>query len=88
MYESENGRLVYPTGKVWVRFAKGTDVRNRTSELAGAGFTIESIPKYALHGAFVVANDPAAALNGMERLRAIDGVEHVEAQVLREAARR
>lgn len=88
MYESPNGRLVYPTGKVWVRFAEGTDARDRAADLAAAGFTIDSIPGYAPHGAFVTAGNAAAALNGLEKLRALDGVEHVEPQVVQEASRR
>ena len=88
VYESPNGRLVYPTGKVWVRFAEGTDARERAADLAAAGFTIDSIPGYAPHGAFVVAGDAAAALKGLEKLRALDGVEHVEPQVVQEASRR
>jgi hypothetical protein len=35
-----------------------------------------------------VAEDAATALSGLERLRALDGVEHVEPQVVQEAARR
>jgi hypothetical protein len=88
VYESPDGALVYPTGKVWVRFAKGTDPRDRNADLAAAGFTLESVPGYAPHGAFVRAADAASALNGMEKLRAIEGVEHVEPQVLRQASRR
>jgi hypothetical protein len=88
VYESPDGALVYPTGKVWIRFAKGTDAHDRAADLAAAGFTIESVPGYAPHGAFVVAGDAATALNGMEQLRAMEGVEHVEPQVLREASRR
>ena len=88
VYESENGRLVFPTGKVWVRFAKGTDARDRAADLATAGYTIDSVPGYAPHGAFVVGEDAAAALTGLERLRALAGVEHVEPQVVQHAARR
>lgn len=88
MYESPNGRLVYPTGKVWVRFAKGIDARDRTADLAGAGYTIETSPGYAPHGAFVVAADAASALKEMEKLRSLEGVEHVEPQLVQEASRR
>jgi hypothetical protein len=88
VYESENGRLVFPTGKVWVRFARETDVRDRAADLAAAGYSIENVPGYAPHGAFVVGEDAAAALNGLERLRALEGVEHVEPQVVQQAARR
>jgi hypothetical protein len=88
VYESENGRLVYPTGRVWVRFARGIDPRDRAADLAEAGFTIETIPGYAPHGAYVIAGDAASALSGLERLRAVDGVEHVEPQVVQEASRR
>jgi hypothetical protein len=88
VYESPDGALVYPTGKVWVRFAKGTDARARAADLEAAGFTLESVPGYAPHGAFVTAEDVASALNGMEKLRALDGVEHVEPQVLRDMSHR
>jgi hypothetical protein len=88
VYESENGRLVYPTGRVWVRFAPGTDPGDRAADLAAAGFTIETIPGYAPHAAWVTAGDAASALHGLERLRAMEGVEHVEPQVVQEASRR
>ena len=88
VYESEHGRLVYPTGRVWVRFAKGIDARDRADDLAAAGFTIESIPGYAPHGAFVTAADAASALVHFGKLRMLEGVEHVEPQVVQAASRR
>jgi hypothetical protein len=89
VYESTaGGRLVYPTGTVWVRFSKGTDARGRAADLKHAGFRIAQSPGYAPHGAFVTAVDAAWALSHLEALRAIDGVEVVEPQMLVEASAR
>jgi hypothetical protein len=82
------GQLVYPTGSVWVRFAEGIDAKSRAADLERAGFRIERSPGYAPNGAFVTAGDTAYALSHLDALRAIEGVEHVEPQMLREASLR
>jgi hypothetical protein len=81
-------RLMFPTNRVWVRFAEGTSARDRASDLERAGFRIEESPGYAPHGAFVVADEPGFALAHLDALRSIEGVEVVEPQMLSEASRR
>ena len=62
----------------------------RRSALATAGFTLESVPAYAAHAAWVrpASGQLADALTGFERLRAVPGVENAEPQFETEAARR
>jgi hypothetical protein len=89
VYESAaGGQLVYPTGSVWIRFAEGTDAKSRAADLERAGYRIERSPGYAPHGAFVTASDAAFALAHLDALRAIDGIEAVEPQMLGEASAR
>ncbi len=47
---------------------------------------IESSPAYARSGAYLVADDPAAALSRFDDLQAVKGVERVEPQMLVEAS--
>jgi hypothetical protein len=72
-----------PTGRVWVRFADGVDAAGRAAALEGAGYRIERIPGYAANAAYVRADDVATSLQGLERLRALPDVEHVEPEMLR-----
>ena len=84
------GAPATPTGRVFVRFADGTDARAKADALAAAGFTLESVPAYAPHAAWVrpASGELADALTGFERLRELPGVENVEPQFESEAARR
>jgi hypothetical protein len=84
------GAAAIPTGRVFVRFAEGTDARARADALAAAGFTLEAVPAYARHAAWVrpASGRLADALTGFESLRALPGVENVEPQFETEAARR
>ena len=77
-------------GSRFVRFAEGTDARAKADALATAGFTLESVPAYAAHAAWVrpASGQLADALTGFERLRAVPGVENAEPQFETEAARR
>lgn len=80
--------LAYPTGTVWIRFADGIDASTRAADLKNAGFHIESSPSYARNGAYVVADDVATALSRLDDLRAVEGVEIVEPQMLVRASNR
>ena len=80
--------LAYPTGSIWVRFRDGIDASSRAADLGRAGYRIESSPPYAPNGAFVTAEDAATALSGLESLRAVEGMEHVEPQLLVEGGHR
>ena len=84
------GAAATPTGRVFVRFVAGTDARAKADALAAAGFTLESVPAYATHAAWVrpASGQLADALTGFERLRAVPGVENAEPQFETEAARR
>lgn len=89
VYESgPGGRLSVPTGTMWVRFAEGIDAKSRAADLEKVGFRIERSPKYAPNGAFVVAVEPTFALAHLQDLRAVEGIEHVEPQMLSEATSR
>jgi hypothetical protein len=81
-------RLAYPTGSIWIRFKEGIDAKSRAADLRAAGYRIESSPHYAPNGAFVTADDPATALLRLDTLRAVEGMEHVEPQLLVEAGHR
>lgn len=87
---AKGGGLVVPTGRVLVRFAEGEPAEHHRDELADAGFDIEDVLSYAPHAAWLRARsgDIADALAGLDRLAARPGVEHVEPQMLGEAARR
>jgi hypothetical protein len=99
-YELDEGAGVYrrggtgaaavPTGRVFVRFAEGTDARAQADALARAGFTLESVPGYAPHAAWVrpASGRLADALTGFERLRELPGVQNAEPQFETEAVRR
>jgi hypothetical protein len=72
-----------PTGRVFVRFAEGTDAAAQAKTLARAGFELESVPSYAPHAAWV-----RPTTGTFEDLLLLPGVEHAERQVIAEAARR
>ena len=84
------GAAAVPTGRVFVRFVEGTDPRAQADALARAGFTLEAVPGYAAHAAWVrpASGRLADALTGFERLRDLPGVENAEPQFEIEAARR
>jgi hypothetical protein len=80
--------LAYPTGSIWVRFREGIDASSRAADLSRAGYRIQSSPHYAPNGAFLIADDPATALSQLDTLRAVEGMEHVEPQLLVEGEHR
>ncbi len=71
------------TGRIFVRFAEGTDAAAQAPALQAAGFTLEAVPSYAPHAAWVLPTTGT-----IEDLRLLPGVEHAEQQVVAEASRR
>lgn len=90
VYRQRGGSLAVPTGRVLVRFDPEDPAEAHAEALASAGFRLEEPLRYAPHAAWVrpLSDGSVEALNGLERLRSVPGVEHVEAQLLTEAARR
>lgn len=90
VYRQRGGGLAVPTGKVLVRFQPDNSAKAHSEALSQAGFKLDEVLGYAPHAAWVRPHneEPVAALDGLERLRSLSGVEHVEPQVLTEAARR
>jgi hypothetical protein len=86
VYATPGGPLAVPTGRVFVRFRAGTPAAEKGDELEAAGYRIELVPGYAPHAAWVRAGDGtiASALMGLERLRGLTDVEHVETEMLME----
>jgi hypothetical protein len=84
VYELDGGAVAVPTGRVFVRFAEGIDLRSRAAEVERAGFAIESVPTFAPHAAWLRPVRPgvARALLGLERLACVQGVERLEPQML------
>ena len=83
VYEVTGGGIASASGRVWIRFASEMDARERAEDLAQAGYTIDDVPGHAPNAAYVRAADTAASLEGLDRLRALSGVEHVEPEMLR-----
>jgi hypothetical protein len=85
-----HGPIAAPTGRVFLRFREGTDVERKRDEIEAAGFTLESVPGYAPHAAWLrpTSGRVADALVDLDRLRRLPDVEHVEPQLVTEAARR
>lgn len=89
VYALSGGSLAVPTGRVFVRFAEGGSPRSAERQITDAGFRIEQIPAYAPNAAWVApAGGIAAALRGVDALRAVPGVEHAEPEMLMEPRRR
>jgi hypothetical protein len=90
VYVTPDGGMVVPTGRVFVRFAEGTAPAQRAGDLRNAGYEIVGVPAYAPQAAWVQAinGSHAAALRGIESLRALVGVENAEPEMLSPAARR
>lgn len=80
------GPLAIPTGRVLVRLVKGERPGDRTQAFASAGFEIEKTLSYAPSTAWLTprGGDVAHALNNLDALERMTGVEHVEPQLLME----
>jgi hypothetical protein len=79
------GQPAVPTGRVFVRLREGQPASEQHDDFAQAGYVIENIPAWAPHTAWLrpATGGIVAALNGIERLRSLTGVENVEPQLLR-----
>jgi hypothetical protein len=74
-----------PTGRVLVRFAAGDRIEAHGEELRAAGYELDAPLGFAPQAGYV---RPATHEAGLDRLRAIPGVEHVEPEVLVERSAR
>jgi len=90
VYRQQGGGLAVPTGRVLVRFKPGDDPRAHATELRTAGFKLDEVLPYAPQAVWLSPHndEPTAALSGIDELRSLPGVEHVEPQVLTESASR
>lgn len=84
------GSPAVPTGLVFIRFADGVKIGERTQEIKEAGFEVAETLAYAPNAAWLRARsgDIADALNGLRAVEKISNVESVEPQMLMETARR
>ncbi len=85
VYRSEPaGKLALPTGRVFLRCDEGDTAALHGDRFAGAGFVIDAVPGWAPHAAWLRAasGEPADALAGLEALRRLPGVAHVEPELL------
>jgi hypothetical protein len=85
-----SGMFAIPTGRLWVRFAEGIDAEEKRGAMAKAGFNVDEAPPWAKHAAWLRASSGkiAEALSAAHHLRTLDGVEHVEPQMLVASARK
>jgi hypothetical protein len=77
-----SGTLATASGRVWVRFAEGVDAAGRADDLERAGYRLDGVPGFAANAAYVRAEDVGAALQGLDTLRALPDVAHVEPEML------
>ena len=90
VYRQQGGTLAVPTGRVLIRLPPGDDPQAHSKGLSTAGFKLDEVLPYAPHAAWLRPQDdqPITALGGIDRLRSLPGIEHVELQVLTESATR
>ena len=84
VYELQPGAsLAVPTGRVFIRFADSVKAETRRDELREAGYGIDRLLSYAPNAAWLTAHSGRIgdALRGIDRLVALNGVEHVEPEV-------
>lgn len=88
--DSQTGRVVVPTGRVLVRSPEGHAIAGERGELERRGYRLERVLSYAPHAAWVRSKTGTvgAALRELDRLRQMPGIEHVEPELIGEAARR
>lgn len=87
---AHGGAIAVPTGRALVRFADDDAAERHRDELAAAGFDLEQPLSYAPQAGWVRASSGLIAdtLSGLERLAQLPRVEHVEPQLISDAARR
>jgi hypothetical protein len=85
-----SGMFAVPTGRLWIRFAEGIEAEKKREAMAKAGFSVEESPPWAKQGAWLRPSSGkiADALLATHHLTALDGVEHVEPQMLFASARK
>jgi hypothetical protein len=78
------------TGRILVRFREGVEFGQQGDAIAAAGFRALEPLSYAPHAGWVVATSgrTADSLSHFGRLAQIPGVENVEPQMIRPAARK
>ena len=85
VYRLNDNPLPYvPTGRIFVRFACGVIARDQNEELKALGYCIDELSDYAPHTAWIksCSDNKAEALSRLTELRAIDGLENAEPQML------
>ena len=82
------GTPAVPTGRVLVRYPTGDRIERHRDELAAAGYQLEDVLGYAPQAGWVRGSSIGSSLAGLDRLAALEGVEHAEPQLLRERAQR
>ena len=84
------GSMAVPTGRVFIRFADGVKAGDHETEIGKAGYKVEQTLDYAPNAAWLRARSSniADALNGIDALQQIAGVENVEPQMLMHASYR
>jgi hypothetical protein len=84
------GTFAVPTGRVFIRFAEGISVPDRAEEIRKAGYKVAQRLEYAPNAAWLRAasGSIADALNKIDALSTVPGVENVEPQMLMQGARR
>jgi hypothetical protein len=85
VYQSEDGGLSVPTGRLFVQLAEGQQAAQREGDFRAAGFVVDQVPGYAPHAAWLRPRDgePASGLRGIDALRTVAGVTAVEPEMLR-----
>ena len=82
--------IAVPTGRALVRFAEDDRAERHRNAIAAAGFELEQVLAYAPQAAWARAASGRITdtLNCLSALEQLPGVEHVEPQLITEAARR
>jgi hypothetical protein len=91
VYTPEGGvSLAVPTGRVFLRRPEGLGVEPLRHAIERAGFTVEDIPDYAPHTAWLIpaSDEIGAALFALPALLALEQVESATPQLLIQRALR
>ena len=85
-----DGPMVIPTGMVFARFEESLKAEERSSQLAEAGYEIDTVPAYAPHCAWLKPADGqvSSGLARIATLRKVPGIVNVEPQMLGPSAKR
>jgi hypothetical protein len=85
-----HGPFAVPTGLVFVRLAANEDIRRHEEQFKSAGYRLFRALDYAPNSGWLESSSGsiAAALSGLEKLRAIPDVENFEPQMLMASHRR